>query len=65
MLEAVRVLPYNHQLRLFLAIAEYESGNQIESLKQANYAYQLSPSAEAVNLVKLIKNKEELPDFRR
>lgn len=65
LLEAVRVLPYNHQLRLFLAIAEYESGNQIESLKQANYAYQLSPSAEAVNLVKLIKNKEELPDFRR
>jgi tetratricopeptide (TPR) repeat protein len=58
--EAVTVFPFNYKLRLYSAIAEYELGNQIEALRQANFAYQLVPSAESVALIELIKNKKEL-----
>lgn len=63
--EAVKVYPYNYKIRSYLAIAEYELGNQIEALKQANYAYQLVPSADSAILLETIKNKEELPNFRK
>ncbi len=63
LLEAIKNFPYNYQLRLLLAIAEYELGNQIEALRQANYAYQLSPNSESLALVQLIKNKEDLSRF--
>jgi tetratricopeptide (TPR) repeat protein len=65
LLEAVKIYPYNYKLRSYLAIAEYELGNQIEALKQANYAYQLIPDAASASLIKTIKNKEELPNFRK
>jgi tetratricopeptide (TPR) repeat protein len=64
MLEAVKIYPYNYKLRSYLAIAEYEMGNQIEALKQANYAYQLMPNVDSATLLQTIKNREELPAFR-
>jgi len=64
LIEAVAIFPYNYQLRSFLAIVEYELGNQIEALKQANYAYQLLPSSESAALFEMIKNKQELAEFK-